>query len=122
MSTATRIFDRRYPTQYSTLSGFDFNDKQFIGNFGFHNPYREYIMFELDDYDREYFYQVLVNLKDGERVIRFETEKTQFQHMRPLVKINVDKCLVYFNVADPDTEGVVWETRGTKMAFLNLVQ
>lgn len=104
----------------ANLTGYYRHEDAFAGNFGFVSPYREYELIHLNDFDLNEYRIFIEKLKYDEHIFRFETDATRIGGLRPLVKINVSKGLVYFNVAEEDT--IVWETRGKKVEWLNLVQ
>jgi hypothetical protein len=95
-----------------------FNDA--IGSFGWKigNRYNEAILFPLDSFDRNYYSKI--PLKDGEVLFRYETDKIK-GIMKPIIKINIDKALVYFNDSDAsEKDEVKFETRGVKADYIVL--
>ena len=67
-----------------------------IGSFQWEYPrnrFNEGVLFELDSFDKDVIKDV--HLKKGDVVFRYETEN-MIGGMRPLIKINMDKGLIYF--------------------------
>jgi hypothetical protein len=91
--------------------------ESFAGNFG-HNGANccVYTLFEIDEWDKKFCENV--KLKENEKLFRFETDKAKKAGQKPLIKINMEKCLTYFLVQD--TELPEFESRGVKMSFFNL--
>ena len=77
-------------------------------------------LYELDDYD-DYVVRKQ-NLKEGERIYRYFTRRSAIGGMIPLIKINIDKGLLYF--LKPDDEGldlIEFETKGIPVRYLNII-
>lgn len=77
-------------------------------------------LYELDDYD-DYVVRKQ-NLKEGERIYRYFTRTSAIGGMIPLIKINIDKGLLYF--LKPDDEGldlIEFETKGIPVRYLNII-
>lgn len=74
---------------------------------------------QLSEYD-ENIYKV-VGLKEGEKLFRYSNDKTQLVGILPIVKINVDKKLIYF-VTERGAELDIadFETRGIKLHYLTI--
>ena len=98
------------------------DNNQFAGNFysslwqGGGDGY----LYELDDYD-DYVVRKQ-NLKEGERIYRYFTRRSAIGGMIPLIKINIDKGLLYF--LKPDDEGldlIEFETKGIPVRYLNII-
>ena len=78
-------------------------------------------LYELDDYDE---YVVLTQkLKEGEKIYRYFTRRSAVSGIKPLIKINIDKGLLYF--LKPDDEGldlIEFETKGIPVRYLNIIE
>jgi ppGpp synthetase/RelA/SpoT-type nucleotidyltranferase len=89
-----------------------------IGSFGweYNKKYNEGILYPLDDFDLNF--TKIVKLKNGEVLFRYETDR-MMGRMRPLIKFNLDKGLVYFG---SDTEDGMpnFESRGIKANYIAL--
>ena len=101
-----------------------------VGNLGFQSaPYSRggknvtLYLYDLNDYDRRVYAHI--PLKKGEKLYRFRTDRTYRAEPRSaiLVKINVDKDLLYFMTEESaERDDPVFQTRGTKLQFLNLIR
>jgi len=98
------------------------DNKKFAGNFysslwqGGGDGY----LYELDDYDE--YVTGRENLKEGERIYRYFTRRSAITGQVPLIKINIDKGLLYF--LKPDDEGldlIEFETKGIPVRYLNII-
>jgi len=89
-----------------------------IGSFQwkYDKRYPEGILYPLDGFDRDITRDI--KLKKGEIIFRYETEMMRGR-MRPLIKFNLDKSLVYFGVDTEDGE-VKFETKGIKLEYILL--
>lgn len=77
-------------------------------------------LYELDDYDN--YVVRKQKLKEGERIYRYFTRTSAIGGMIPLIKINIDKGLLYF--LKPDDEGldlIEFETKGIPVRYLNII-
>jgi ppGpp synthetase/RelA/SpoT-type nucleotidyltranferase len=95
-----------------------FNDA--IGSFAWQidKRYNEAILFPLDSFDIDYY--SFIPLKDGEVLFRYETDSIK-GIMKPIIKINVNKALVYFNDSEASARDEVrFETRGVKADYIVL--
>ncbi len=101
----------RGESQVKCVGSFDLNHK---GNIN------DYYLFELDSFDKEFYSHV--KLKDGEKLYRYESEGTKIGKYFPIIKINIQKGLVYFmeNMHSDDDKNPVFETRGVKPMYLSL--
>jgi ppGpp synthetase/RelA/SpoT-type nucleotidyltranferase len=93
-----------------------------IGSFQwkYDDRYPEGILFPLDEFDTK-FYQA-VKLKKGEVLFRYETD-VMVGGMRPLIKLNLDKSLIYFGVDSDiasDEDEPKFESRGVKAEYIVL--
>lgn len=89
-----------------------------IGSYGYiyEKRYLEGILYPLDDFDKEYYSHL--KLKEGEMLFRYKTERVKFEWYFPLVKINLDKMLVYFLEDTDDDKNPTFNSRGTKLEYL----
>lgn len=96
--------------------------KDFAGNFSTkESHFADYYLYELDNYDKQLY--KYIKLGPSEKLYRFETEKGRIAGLVPLVKINIDKGLIYFDEADYDKgEEPKFATRGIKAEWINLIQ
>ena len=77
-------------------------------------------LYELDEHD-DYLVR-RQNLKEGERIYRYFTRRSAFTGQVPLIKINIDKGLLYF--LKDDDEGldlIEFETKGIPVRYLNII-
>jgi len=118
----TITYHNRNEDTWVTLSGAGRHGDNFMGNFGFIKPYRDFELIRLDEFDIKYYADVIGKLKNGERIFRYETDTTRIGGMRPLVKVNADRGLVYFNDVEPDEDALRFETRGHKVEWLHLIE
>ena len=114
-------FHNRNESSWFTLSGAGRHGDNFKGNFGFISPYRDFELIELDEFDRNHYSHLIEKLRDGEMIFRYETDTTRIGGMRPMVKVNIDRGLVYFNDVEPYIDDVRFETRGHKVEWLHLI-
>lgn len=81
-------------------------------------------LYELDTYSHKFYRGV--PLKRGEKLFRFVSDSTNYvePHSRYLVKINVDRDLIYFMTEDQGSNErqPSFETRGVKATYLKLKQ
>lgn len=101
---------------------FTIDNNKFAGNFysslwqGGGDGY----LYELDEHD-DYLVR-RQNLKEGERIYRYFTRRSAFTGQVPLIKINIDKGLLYF--LKDDDEGldlIEFETKGIPVRYLNII-
>ena len=77
-------------------------------------------LYELDEHDN--YLVRRQNLKEGERIYRYFTRRSAFTGQVPLIKINIDKGLLYF--LKDDEEGldlIEFETKGIPVRYLNII-
>lgn len=74
-------------------------------------------LYELDDFDKDYWKGI--KLKPDEKLYRYETPTTKIGNMRPIVKINIDKGLIYF-LKDLYSDKPNFDRKGIKLKFLQL--
>lgn len=90
-----------------------------VGSFGHKNAFgTDYTLFELDEWDVDAYAEV--KLKPAEKIFRCETHRMRSSqtNAKPLVKINLEKLLVYFLKEDAETAD--FETVGIKINYINL--
>ena len=77
-------------------------------------------LYELDDFDKNYWKGV--KLKQYEKLFRYETYTTKVGGIRPIVKINIDRGIIYFlkDLHSDDDKNLAFETKGIKLKFLQL--
>lgn len=75
-------------------------------------------LLKLDAYDEKLVSKL--RLKNGERVFRYETDTTKAGSMKPLVKVNIDRGLVYFLTPESSDSGeyIEFETRGVPVRYM----
>jgi hypothetical protein len=92
----------------------------FLGNFGTVTHHNTYYMYNLDEVDQKLVADI--KLRPNEIIVRIETDKTRKTKTSNLVKLNVDKFLVYFNeINDFGDESIVFATRGTGIRYINMM-
>ncbi len=79
-------------------------------------------LLKLDSSDDKFIKDSGVKLKQHEHVFRYETDTTRVGGMKPLVKININKGLVYFNVGDSDKDELVFDKKGIKVNYMKLLK
>jgi len=96
---------------------------KFAGNFsvkGWKGVGDGYLYF-LDDFDKKLVKDIVIN--PSERIYRYYTRNSAIGGMIPLIKINLDNGLVYFNEAnDFGDESIIFSTKGQKSEYINLVK
>jgi hypothetical protein len=92
-----------------------------IGSFAwiYNKKYNEGILYPIDEFDKDYYSHL--KLKVGEKLFRYTTEKNFFGE-KFLIKINLEKSLLYFmsEYNDTDDKNVVFESRGVKAEYITL--
>jgi hypothetical protein len=92
-----------------------------IGSFAwiYNKKYNEGILYPIDEFDKDYYSHL--KLKVGEKLFRYTTEK-MFSGEKFLIKINLEKSLLYFmsEYNDTDDKNVVFESRGVKAEYITL--
>ena len=101
---------------------FTIDNNKFTGNFysslwqGGGDGY----LYELDEHD-DYLVR-RQNLKEGERIYRYFTRRSAFTGQVPLIKINIDKGLLYFLKEDEEGLDLIeFETKGIPVRYLNII-
>lgn len=77
-------------------------------------------LYMLNDFDEKYYAHII--LKEREMLFRYETEATKISGMRPIVKINIERGIIYYleDLYSDDDKNLVFEKRGVKLLFLSL--
>jgi ribosomal protein L21E len=77
-------------------------------------------LYELNDFDKKYWSDV--PLKQNEMLFRYESDATKIGGMLPVIKINLEKGLIYFieDLYSDDDKNLKFETRGVKPLFISL--
>lgn len=91
---------------------------RFAGNFEHAGAQACYVLFSLEEFDRNLVSGIA--LKEGERIFRAETDRSAMMGIRYLVKVNVERGLVYFLDSECGEE-IRFESRGVKVRFMNLL-
>jgi len=93
----------------------------FAGNFAWriNGKLADGYLFNLDDYDKKLV--SAIKLKSGEKIYRYFNETSAIGGFVLLIKINLEKGLAYF-AKDYDSEDIEFETKGTKLEWLNLIE
>lgn len=88
-----------------------------IGSFAWiDGTYNEGILHPLDDFDKKFYSHL--KLKEGEMLFRYKSLRITSEWYFPLVKINLDKMLVYFLEDTDDDKNPTFNSRGTKLEYL----
>lgn len=91
-----------------------------IGSFAwmYEGKYNEGILYPLSDFDKKYYSHL--KLKDGEVLLRYKTERMISSSGKYLIKMNIDKGLVYFldDSNEDDDKNPTFDSRGTKLEYL----
>jgi hypothetical protein len=93
-----------------------------IGSFAwmYNDKYNEGILYNLDEFDKKYYSHL--PLKSGEKLFRYSTER-MFDGSKRLIKINLDRGLIYFMSEDNDEDddkNIKFDTRGIKSQYITL--
>jgi len=100
------------------------HEENFMGNFGFIRPYRDYELIRLDEWDQNEYSIEIESLKEDERIFRYENDTTRISGMRPLVKVNIKRGLVYFLTEESfngDVDRAEFRSRGMKVEWLHII-
>ena len=76
------------------------------------------VLLKLDSFDIEYVIKDIV-LKENEFIFRYSNDKTVISKITPLVKVNVNKGLIYF-LSDNNDGYPIFDTKGVQLSFLVL--
>ena len=90
--------------------------EQSVGEVGLKNFGSGMFLFELDEFDTSITSHVV--LKQGEKVMRYETSTTRIGGYMPMVKINFEKGLVYF--MKENDEVIEFDSRGVKALWISI--
>jgi len=107
-----------------TICGYKHHGENLLGVMGYKNNgrYVDYELVRLDDWDKEYVFPN-VSLKNGEIVARIDSDTCRISDQKPLVKINLDRGLIYFldheRMNGDDTP--IFETRGIKALWIKII-
>jgi hypothetical protein len=92
----------------------------FAGNFTHELHAGDYVIFNLDEFDTQYYSGV--SLKAGEKLFRYQTNHHRHFGGATLVKVNVERGLVYFLTEQGlEQDEPIFETRGIKIRWMNLI-
>ena len=91
--------------------------KDAIGSFAwlYDKKYNEGILYPLSDFDEEYYSHL--KLKYGEYLLRYSTDR-MFEANQHLIKLNLEKMLIYFLKDSDDDKNPKFETLGTKAEYI----
>ncbi len=98
------------------------NEDDFVGNFGWKigkSRGAGAYLYKLNDYDQNLVKKL--KLKQGDKIFRYVSRTTAIGGMMPFIKINVENGLLYFSMPNDDDK-IVFETRGIKPMYLNLIE
>ena len=104
------------------LSRVQQSEEDFVGNFGWKTSQgktADGYLYKLNDFDQDLVKHI--KLKDGEKIYRYFNRTSAIGGMKPLIKINVDKELLYFLV-DTDSDNVAFETKGIQALWIALIE
>lgn len=94
---------------------------RFAGNLYIKGFSGDVYLYFLDSYDRDFVSNI--GIKPNERIYRYVTRATAIGGMIPLLKVNLDSGLVYFNESSEfGDESVVFSKKGVKAEYINLVR
>lgn len=97
------------------------HEENWCGNFGMKGQAQERTLYQLDSFEREFTKDV--KIKKGCRIFKVRTDRTRQIGQWYFVSLDIVKGLVYFNTQnDPDREDVIFETVGTRVDFINILQ
>lgn len=90
-----------------------------IGGFGwkYDKKYNEGIIYPLDEFDNKYYAHI--KLKPDEKLFRYKTDKMQKEE-KYLIKMNIEKGLIYFMSDSEDDKNPKFDTRGIKAEYIQL--
>lgn len=78
----------------------------------------DFRLYTLNSFDENYYKHIY--LKQGERLYRYETYTTSISGMRPIIKVNIEKGLVYYlqDMDADDDKNIIFETKGIKPKWM----
>jgi hypothetical protein len=97
-------------------------EEDYVGNFGWKTSsgkMADGYLYKLNDYDQNLVKDI--KLKEGEKIYRYFNRTSAIGGMKPLIKINIDKELLYFLV-DNDNDDIIFETRGIQALWIALIK
>jgi hypothetical protein len=91
-----------------------------IGSFYIKGHRDDSYLYPLSDFDKEYWKDVKLN--PNEKLFRYKSYTTDIAKISPVIKINIDKSLIYFlkDLNSDDDKNLVFETRGIKPQYISL--
>lgn len=98
------------------------DNEDFVGNFGWKTPQGKMAdgyLYKLDDFDKNLVKNI--KLKEGEMVFRYINRMTAIGGMKPLIKINIDRELIYFSVSN-ENDDIQFDTKGTQASWIALIK
>jgi hypothetical protein len=104
------------------LSRVNFSEEDFVGSFGWKTENKKLAdgyLYKLSDFDKELVENI--KLKSGDKIFRYFNRRSAIGGMKPLIKINVDKELLYF-LKDNDNDIIEFETRGIQALWIALIE
>jgi hypothetical protein len=102
------------------LSRVDSNEEDFVGSFGWKTENKKLAdgyLYKLSDFDKELVKNI--RLKSDEKIFRYLNRTSAIGGMKPLIKINLDKELLYFM---NDSNDISFETRGIQAIWITLIE
>jgi hypothetical protein len=102
------------------LSRVDSKEEDFVGSFGWKTESKKLAdgyLYKLSDFDKQLVRDI--RLKSGEKIFRYFNYNSAIGGMKPLIKINLDKELLYFL---KDSNKIEFETRGIQAIWVALIE
>jgi hypothetical protein len=104
--------------------GYESFKDDFVGNFGWMTSNKKLAdgyLFKLDSFDQNLVKDI--KLKSGERIFRYFNERSAIGGIVPLIKINLEKGLLYFMpMKEFGDDSIEFETKGVKAEWVNLIE
>jgi len=99
------------------------NEINFFGIFGT-KYHRESILLSLDSFDMGFYKNTIINLQENEHLFRYMNDRCKTGKVTPLVKINIEKGLIYF-LSDTNEHSInddcpIFNRRSEQLTFLVL--
>jgi hypothetical protein len=101
---------------------YDSIKQDFVGSFGWKTIYNKLgdgYLYKLDEYDQDLMKNI--PLKSAERIYRYINRTTAIGGISPLIKMNIEKGLLYFPVYN-EADDIIFETRGVKALWISLIE
>lgn len=101
---------------------YDSIKQNFVGSFGWKTIYNKLgdgYLYKLDEYDQDLIKNI--PLKAEERIYRYINRTTAIGGISPLIKMNIEKGLLYFPVYN-EADDIIFETRGIKALWISLIE